>query len=64
MSSGHLQEVKYNGKTLTIRPQKVVEVNYRRWSFTRGSNCKALSRKILVFWIGGRLGEMVAYKRW
>ena len=48
--------------------QKVVVVAYRRWSFTTGSNCKALTGKILVFWIGGRiimgggrLQEVVAY---
>ena len=43
-------------------------VAYMRWSFARGSNCKALSGKILVFWIdghlimgGGRLQEVVAH---
>ena len=35
--------------------QKVVVVAYRRWSFTTGSNCKALTGKILVFWIDGRI---------
>ena len=35
-----------------------------RWSFTRSSNCKALTGKILVFWISGRLCEVVAYERW
>ena len=35
--------------------QKVVAVAYRRWSFTRGSNCKALTGKVLVFWISGHL---------
>ena len=30
----------------------------------RGSNCKALTGNILVFWIGGRLWEVVAYERW
>ena len=44
--------------------QKVVAVAYRRWSFTRGSNCKALTGKILVFWIGGRLWDVVAYESW
>ena len=38
--------------------QKVVAVAYRRWSFTRGSNCKALTGKILVFALA------VAYKSW
>ena len=35
----------------------MVMVTYRRWSFyfTRGSNCKALTGKIL---------EVVAYERW
>ena len=39
-------------------------VAYRRWSFTRCSNCKALTGRILLFWIGGRLWEVVAYVRW
>ena len=39
-------------------------VAYRRWSSTRGSNFKALAGKLLVFWIGSRLWEVVAYKRW
>ena len=53
-SSGHLQEVKNNGKSLNCKPQIVVAVAYRRWSFTRDSNCKALTGTILVFWRGGR----------
>ena len=36
-------------------------VTYRRWSFTRGSNCNALTGKILMFEIGGRLWEVVAH---
>ena len=32
-------------------------------SSTRSSYCKAFTRIILVFWIGGRLWEVVAYKR-
>ena len=39
----------------------MVAVAYRRWLFTRGYNCKALTGKILVFWIGGRLREVVAH---
>ena len=39
----------------------MVAVAYRRWSFTRGSNCKVLTGKILMLWIGGRLREVVAY---
>ena len=43
-----------------------VAVAYGKWSFTRGSNCKALTGNVLVFWIGGLLWEVVAvaYKRW
>ena len=40
----------------------MVAVVDMRWSFTRGSNCKALAGKILVFWIGGRLREVVAHR--
>ena len=36
--------------------QKVIAVVYRRWSFNRGSNCKALTGKIAVYWFGGHLG--------
>ena len=43
--------------------QKVVVVAYRRWLFTRGSNCKALTGKVLLVWIGGCLWEVVAYER-
>ena len=39
-------------------------VTYRKWLFTGGSNCKSLTGKILVFWIGGHLWEVVAYERW
>ena len=42
----------------------MVAVAYRGWSFTRGSNHKALTEKILVFWSGGNLWEVVSYKRW
>ena len=51
------------GKYGNHQAQKVVTYAYRRWLFTRSSNCKALARKILVFWIS-RLGKMVAYQRW
>ena len=30
----------------------------------RGSNWKALTGKVLVFWIASHLWEVVAYKRW
>ena len=48
-SSCCLQEVKNNGKSLK---KKVVAVTYRRCLFTRGSDFKALTQKVLVFWIG------------
>ena len=50
-----LQEVKKGGKSLNHKPQIMFVVPYRRWSLTRGSNCKALTGKVLVFWIGGRI---------
>ena len=60
---GHLLELKNNGKSLNFQAQKVVAVAYKRWSFTRGSNCKALTGKVLVheFWIGGLLWEVVPH---
>ena len=41
----------------------VVAVAFKGWSFTRGSNCKALTGKVLVFWIaiGCHLWEVVAH---
>ena len=39
----------------------MVAVAYRRWLFTRGSNCKALTGEVLVFWIGGHLREEVTH---
>ena len=44
--------------------QKVVPVAYRKWSFNRGSNYKALTGEILMFWIGVHLSEVVAYNGW
>ena len=38
----------------------MVTVGYRKWLFTRGSRCKALTGKILEFWIVRRLREVVA----
>ena len=35
---------------------------YRGWSFIRGFNCKVLTGKTLVFWIGGHLWEVVAHR--
>ena len=48
-------------KIINRQAQKVIAVADRRWSFTTGSNCKALTGKVLVFWIGGRLREVVAH---
>ena len=48
-------------KMINRQAQKVVTVAYRRWPFTRGSNCKTLTWKILVFWIGDHLREVVLY---
>ena len=61
---GRLLELTNNGKSLNFQAQKVGENAYKRWSFTRGSNCKALTAKVLVFWIGGLLWEVVPYERW
>ena len=61
MSSGCLQMLKtINGKSLTVGPKKWLWSD-RKWSFTRGFNCKSLNVKILVFCIGGHLWEVVAY---
>ena len=35
-------------ENINHKAQKLVMVAYRVWSFTRGSNCKALTGKILV----------------
>ena len=48
-------------KIINRQAQKLVAVAYRRWLFTRGSNYKALTGKVLVFWFGGRLWEVVAH---
>ena len=42
----------------------MVTVAYGRWSFTRVSNCEALTGTVLVFRMGGRLCEVVAYEKW
>ena len=42
---------KENVKLLAL---KVVAVAYKRWSFTRGSQCSDLAEKRLVFWKTGR----------
>ena len=39
----------------------MVMVAYKRWLLTRGSNYSALTEENLVFWISGRLWEVVAH---
>ena len=39
----------------------MVAVAYGRWSFTRVSNCEALTVKVLMFWIGGLLWGVAAH---
>ena len=46
-------------ENINHKAQKLVVVAYRRWSFTRGSNCKAFTGKIVVFWTGGCLWKVV-----
>ena len=48
-----------------LSAQNMVAVAYERWSFTRGSNYRALTGKRLLFWIVGRLweDEVVTYER-
>ena len=49
VSGGRLEGVENNGKF------KTVILTHKWWSFTRSSsNYKALTGKILVFWISGR----------
>ena len=42
-------------------PNSVVAVAHRRWSFTRGTNFKVFTGKVLVFLLGGRLRKVVAH---
>ena len=51
-------KVKINGKSLIHRQAQ-------KWSrsHTGGSNLKALTGKKMVFWIGGRFWQVVAYER-
>ena len=35
---------------------------YQRWPFTRDSTYRALTRKIWVFWVDGRLQKMVTHE--
>ena len=50
--------------TANLEAPKVVAVAYRRSSFTWAFNCKALTGKMFVFSIGGRLWGVVAFERW
>ena len=53
LSSGHSQKVKTNGKLLKpLKPKKIVAVTLRSW-LQKGPICNTLTRKVLVFWIGG-----------
>ena len=63
MSQAVAERDEKQAKIFNRQAQKVVADAYRRWSLiTRGSNCKVLTGKILVLWIGGRLWEVVAYE--
>ena len=44
-------------------PNSVVAVAHRRWSFTRGTKCKASTGKVFVFRLGagGRLRKVVTH---
>ena len=58
------KRLKTTGNSLNWQAQKVVAVAHMRWSFTRDSNCKALTGKVLMVWLGRRLWEVVPYERW
>ena len=49
MSSGRLQEVKNNEKLQCRYFKKCAAVAYERWSFSKGSNYRALTGKIWCF---------------
>ena len=44
--------------------QKVGGVAYKKWSFMRSSNYRALTGKILLVWISGRLWGVATYEWW
>ena len=62
--SGRLRESNQGEGGGGLYLEQVVAVAYERWSFKRSSNYRALTGKNLVFWIGGRLWEVVPYERW
>ena len=45
----------------TFRPKKLTRSLTGGGPFTRCSNCKALTGNVLVFWMSGRLWEVVAF---
>jgi len=47
---------------LKLSSQTAVAVAFERMSFKKGSNYKALTEKILVFWISDRLREVVVHE--
>ena len=56
MSSGHLQELKNNGKSFNFQAQKVVMVAQRRWK-----SFGVLDRRSLTYMGGGLLWEEDGY---
>ena len=59
-SSDRLQVVKNIGKSLTVGRKNKVAFAYRRWSFEL-LTVRFRRGKLLVFWIGGPLPEVVAH---
>ena len=51
-------------KLLTVRPKKWSRSLTEGGRLLEGYNCKTSTGKIWVFWIGGRLWEVVARERW
>ena len=49
-------------KIIMPSPKKVIAVTYEWCLFMRCSNYKASTGKNLVFWIGGRLWEVVTHR--
>ena len=57
------KRLKIMGNYEAISPETCSRSLIRRWSFTRSSNCKALTGKFLVLEIGGFLWEAIGYER-
>ena len=51
-------------KTKKIPGQESGHGRLQEVSFTKVSNCEALTGTVLVFRLGGRLCEAVAYEKW